>query len=160
MSRGTRVVWDWLRRFQIALVVLALILVLARLALPFAIRDYVNRQLREVPEYGGEVGAIHVNLWRGAYEILDLKLVKTAGEVPVPFVRIPHMDLSIEWPQLLQGAVVGEVEMTRPEVNFVSGPTDEQKQTGVDKGWQQTLEALFPFTINRFEIREGAPQAG
>ena len=156
MGRGEkRSFRDWLRIAQIPLVVLALILVLARLVLPFAIRDYVNRQLREVHEYGGEVGAIHVNLWRGAYEIIDLRLVKTDGKIPVPFVRIPHMDLSIEWRQLLNGALVAKIEMIRPELNFVTGPTDAQKQTGVDKSWKQTLESLFPFTINRFEIHDG-----
>ena len=154
-SRGGSRVWAVLRRLQIPIVVLALILIIARLALPFAIRDYVNRQLRAIPEYGGEVGAIRVNLWRGAYEILNLRVVKTTGKVPVPFVSIPHMDLSIEWPQLLRGELVGEVEMSRPELNFVNGPTEETKQTGVDKGWKQTLEALFPFTINRFEIKDG-----
>ena len=154
-KRGDRPFWEFLRRIQIPLIVLALILIVARLALPFAIRDYVNRQLRTLPDYGGKVGAIRVNLWRGAYEIIDLRMVKTTGKVPVPFISIPHMDLSIQWPELLRGQLVGEIEMTRPALNFVNGPTEAQKQTGVDQGWKQTLESLFPVTINRFEINNG-----
>ena len=35
--------------------------------------------------YQGKVGEIDVHLWRGAYSIRDVRLVKMTGNVPVPF---------------------------------------------------------------------------
>jgi hypothetical protein len=142
--------------FRIVLVTIALIFICVRLALPFAIHRYVQRQLDRVPDYGGRVGSIQLNLWRGAYEIHDLYIVKTNANVPIPFVSIKKMDLSIEWPSLIEGKLVGEVELTRPSINFVIGPTEEEEQLGGKRGWKQTLESLFPLTINRFAIKDGA----
>jgi hypothetical protein len=55
---------------------------------------------------------------------------------------------------LFQGKIVSEIFLDRPRLNFVAGPTPAQSQTGVDD-WQEPVEELFPFTINRFEIRDG-----
>jgi hypothetical protein len=130
-------------------------LVLLRLALPSLVKVYVNRQLNKNSEYSGSVRSINIDLWRGAYVIHGLKMLKTGGAVPVPFFSTPRMDLSVEWKELFHGAVVGEVYVDRPELNFVAGPSEEESQTGKDKDWRQTVESLFPFRINRFEITKG-----
>ena len=140
---------------RIALVVVALLFIIAQLSLPFLLRHYVNQRLDALEGYRGEVGAIQVNLLRGAYQIHRLRMVKVQGDIPVPFIRISKMDLSLEWDQLFRGALVGEVILEGAEVNFVNGPTEDQKQTGADRGWKQVLEDLFPFQINRFEVKEG-----
>lgn len=151
MPHRSRAAHHW----RIVLVILALFLVCLRLALPFAIESYVRRQFDRLPNHSGSVGSIQLNLFRGAYQILDLRLFKTGSEVPVPLLSVEQMDLSIEWRQLLRGKIVGEVLLTRPVINVVTGPTEEQTQTGQDKGWKRTLESLFPFTINRFEVNDG-----
>jgi hypothetical protein len=50
---------------------------------------------------------------------------------------------------------VGQVIINRPQLNFVSGPTSEQTQTGKDEGWGDMLGSLFPFDLNRLEILNG-----
>jgi hypothetical protein len=130
-------------------------LILLRLALPSLVKVYVNRQLNKSSEYSGTVRSINIDLWRGAYVIHDLRMFKTGGAVPVPFFRTPRMDLSVQWKELFHGAVVGEIYVERPELNFVAGPSEEESQTGADKDWHQTVESLFPFRINRFEIARG-----
>jgi hypothetical protein len=137
------------------IIVIVLILVLARIALPYAVTAYVNRQLDKVPEYEGRIGDVDVHLFRGAYQIHDISILKTTGDVPVPFMSAKKVDLSVEWSELFHGAIVGEVVMEQPELNFVEGPTEEQSQTGKNKEWGKTLESLFPFNINRFEIKNG-----
>ena len=52
---------------------------------PVWVRDYVNRKLSEVPEYRGHVAAVTLHLWRGAYQIHHVEVVKTTGHVPAPF---------------------------------------------------------------------------
>jgi hypothetical protein len=64
--------------------------VAARLALPYALKSYVNRRLRELPDYTGSVRTINVHLWRGAYQILDITIEKKNGaKPPVPFFSSP-----------------------------------------------------------------------
>jgi hypothetical protein len=140
---------------KIVLLTLMLVLIGARLALPYAVKRYVNHQLNGIPEYRGEVAKIHIQLLRGAYKIEGLKLEKNTGPIPVPFISIPIMDLSVQWKELFHGSLVGEVEVTRPQVNFVNARNDAEKQTGVDKNWKATLESLFPFNLNKFQVHNG-----
>jgi uncharacterized protein DUF748 len=50
---------------------------------------------------------------------------------------------------------VGNVRLQNPEVNFVQGRTSQQSQSGANAPWVSTLDSLFPFDINRLEIRDG-----
>lgn len=131
------------------------ILVAARLALPFTIKAYVNRQLDKTPDYDGRIGDVDVQLWRGAYKIRGLEIVKTTGEVPVPLFAAQEVDLSMEWKELFHGALVGEIVLLRAELNVVAGPTPDESQTGKDQPWGETLASLFPFKLNRVQITQG-----
>jgi hypothetical protein len=155
--KKVRTRWQRLARgTQITLLVLVIVLIVVRLALPTIVKHYVNRQLNHITDYRGHVNDINIQLFRGAYKIKGLKMEKTSGAVPVPFLSIPEMDLSVQWGELFHGSAVGEVVMTRPQVNFVNGPTEAEQQTGGEsKGWKQTLENLFPFKLNRFQVNEG-----
>ena len=75
------------RKLLITLGVIMVVLVAARIYLPFGLQRYVNHKLDEIPEYDGRVGDIDVHLWRGAYEIEDVQLVKTTGKIDVPVLR-------------------------------------------------------------------------
>ena len=96
-------------RFYIALYFLILVVII-RALLPFWVRDYVNRKLSEVPEYRGHVAAVTLHLWRGAYQIHHVEIVKTTGHVPVPFFSAPLVDLSMQWRALFDGAFVGNID--------------------------------------------------
>jgi uncharacterized protein DUF748 len=130
-------------------------LVTLRLALPHIVRSYVNRTLSKIPDYRGEVGDIDIHLWRGAYTIHDAKVVRTSGKVPVPFFSAPRVDLAVQWREVFHRALVGNIQIHRPKLNFVKGPTTETSQTRVDSSWQDRVKELFPLRINRFEITDG-----
>jgi uncharacterized protein DUF748 len=137
----------------LALLVVALIGL--RLALPTLVRNYVNRTLSEIPGYRGEVGPITISLWRGAYTISDAKVVRTGEKVPVPFFSARSVDLSVQWRELFHGALVGEIELYKPKLNFVQGPTPQTSQTSINSSWQDRVKELFPLRINRFAIDDG-----
>jgi hypothetical protein len=143
------------RRTWIILAVVAGILIATRLALPYGIEHYVNRQLKRAPDYGGRIGTVTVHLWRGAYRIKDIAIYKKTGKIKEPLFAAKVLDLSIEWRQLFHGAVVGAVVMEEPVINFETGPTEDQTQLGKNAPWNQILESLFPFDINRLEIVSG-----
>jgi len=134
---------------------IVLVLIAVRLALPFALRDYANRQLNKSHDYGGSIGHVTVHLWRGAYRIHDINIVKRDGKVSMPFFSANYLDLSLQWSELIHGKLVSIILMDSPRINFVSGPTKAQSQSGTENNWNDTLESLVPFKINSLVITNG-----
>src|SRR5688572_30340518 len=145
---------NYSRRKKIVLTtvgVILLALVVLRLFLPTIVLNYVNKQLTLIDGYRGHVEDIDIALWRGAYQIKNIKLDKTGGKVPVPFFEAALIDLSVEWKALFHGKIVAEIETEKPKLNFVKGPTKESSQTKIDKDWTVVVDKLIPFKLNRFE---------
>jgi hypothetical protein len=161
------------------LAVLVLVGVGTRVALPFWLRQYVNRTIDKNPLYDGMIGDVDVHLLRGGYTIRDIRLNKTTGNVPVPFFAARQVDLTLEWEALLAGKVVGKVVMIDPQLNFVDSadPASDQaggngnvytgRPLGVAGGaggagngsasgpWLEMIRDLFPFRINAVAIHNG-----
>ncbi|MFI5152963.1 MAG: DUF748 domain-containing protein [Chitinophagales bacterium] len=131
---------------------LLILLIAARIALPYILLRAVNRELTKIPGYTGKVDDLDVSLIRGAYKLKGLNLVKTGGKVPVPFFSADIIDLSIQWNALLHGRIVGEIVVDHVVLNFVKGPTEETSQTKIDKKWTDVVDHLMPLKLNRFEI--------
>ncbi|MGN6492738.1 MAG: DUF748 domain-containing protein [Agriterribacter sp.] len=139
----------------IALGSLLIILIGLRIALPYILLRYVNKQLTLIDGYTGHVEDIDVALYRGAYTIKNIKLDKTGGKIPVPFFNAPVIDLSVQWKALFNGRIVAEIEVEKPVLNFVSGPTKATRQTEIDNDWTKVVDNLLPIKLNRFQINNG-----
>src|SRR6187402_3726929 len=96
------------RKTVIVLLAVVVLLVGARLALPYLVEDYVNDRLAALDSYDGHVGDIDIHLWRGAYSIDGVEIVKTGASRPIPFFRTDRLNLSVEWRSLLHGSIVAE----------------------------------------------------
>jgi hypothetical protein len=144
-----------MKKTWIIILSILVVLVAIRLILPFAIIKYVNKTLDNIPGYKGSIEDVDLNLYRGAYIIENVVLQKLEGDVPRPFIKIDSLDLSVEWKALFDGAIVGEVILRNPELNFVAGPGDSTQQDGTEADWTKPLEELMPLEINRFEITDG-----
>ena len=134
---------------------LLLLLVGGRIALPYVIEQQINEGLAALNGYDGHVGDIDVHLWRGAYSIDDIVIVKTGASRPVPFFRAPRLDLSVEWRSLLRGSIVAEAQFLRPEINLVQGQSEADSQLGKGENWNARLEETFPFRFNTIEVVNG-----
>lgn len=141
------------KRYWIPLLIL-LILIAARIALPFWVEDYVNRTLRDLPGYSGSITDVDINLYRGAYRIDSLVIDKVDSTNSVPFLGVRTIDLSVEWSALLNGALVGEVVLIEPVLNFVAD--DQDPEYGQDVDWTEPIKELLPIRINRFAIERGS----
>src|SRR5690606_1587008 len=132
-----------------------LVLVGVRLALPFALERYVDHVLDRVPDYAASIEGLEVNLWRGAYEIEGLDVLKVDGGVEAPLFEAARVDLAVDWRNLLRGRVVGELDLLRPVLNVVTSADEGVAQTGKDRDWGARIEALYPFRIERLVVRDG-----
>lgn len=138
-------------------VTLVVLLIAAHITLPYVVRNYLNDKLADMGDYRGQITDVDLALWRGAYRIKGLNIVKVDGKVPVPFVKAPVIDLAISWHSLwYDHAVVAEAIFIEPEVNFVDGGTDKQaSQTGRGTDWRDQVEKLLPMTLNEARISNG-----
>jgi hypothetical protein len=143
------------RRAGIVLLVVVLVLVAAFLLAPRFVRDYVNRTLDRNQQYAGLIGEVKLNPWRGAYSIDDVRLLKRAGNVPVPFFSAKRVQFLIETEALLHGKAVGRVRIEEPELNFVDSKSGARSQTGSNAPWLAVLRDLYPFKIDSAEIVDG-----
>jgi hypothetical protein len=146
--------WRMTRAGKVLLVVAA-VLVLIRAVLPIGIKWYVNRTLDKNPGYDGHIEDVDLSLWRGAYVIEGVKIVKTEGKVPVPFFAAPKVDLAVSWPDLFRGSIVAKIELHSPQINFVDSKKKENQQTGAKQGWSDTVDNLVPMKINRLLVKNG-----
>ena len=148
MRRREKIFWG--------LAILAVVLIAARLALPYVVKDTVNRKLMALESYDGRVADVDLALWRGAYRLDGLRIVKTGSSQPVPFFDADVIDLSVEWRSLLRGRIVAECEMWRPRLNLVRAESKGKSQLGTEVNWADELEKLFPFRFNTIVVHDGA----
>jgi hypothetical protein len=130
--------------------------VIARPFMPRVILYYVNQTLNRSPLYQGKIGDIDLHLWRGAYTIKNVRILKTTGDVPVPLFACRAVDLTVEWQAILHRKIVGQVVMYEPEVNFVDAPTEGATETGAGGPWLKMISDLFPFDINSARLVDGS----
>jgi hypothetical protein len=140
------------RRLIVILVVVAVLLGI-RVALPIVITNYANRLLNSVEAIEGHIGDVDLHLWRGAYTVHDIEINQVSGGKPVPMLLVPTIELSVHWRALLHGALVGEVEVYRPEVSIVAGRTRAEQRSAVSL--MDRFRQLMPLNVNRFAVIDG-----
>ncbi|QDK78155.1 DUF748 domain-containing protein [Spirosoma sp. KCTC 42546] len=144
-----------MKRTTKILIAVIVLLVIARLLLPYFVLRYVNKTLADMGGYTGHVEDIDIQLIRGAYQLDNLRIRKINGKIKEPFLFIPKTDLSVEWKSLLKGKLVSEVECYEPEINFAFSENEASNQTGAEVDWTAYLKKLLPISINRFAVVNG-----
>jgi hypothetical protein len=148
--------WRYSRAVFLTVVILAGLLMAARVAMPYALRNLINKRLNQIPDYSGSVEAVDVSLWRGAYAIRQPVIMKRSGEVKEPFFKAEKIDFSIAWRELLRGQLVSDIELTKPMLTFVEAAGSSASQAGGSaQRWQDVIDDIFPITITYFRIVDG-----
>lgn len=136
------------------LVFIAVMALGVRMYLPIWLTDYVNKTIDNIDGYTGSISDVDIALWRGAYQIHDLRLDKVQSNIPEPFFSFKTADLSIQWGALFKGRVVGTVDLHQPNLTFAKG-RDATTQTGEETDWTQPIKDLMPLDINRLTMNGG-----
>jgi hypothetical protein len=156
------------QKIGLGVLVVVLLLIGARLAAPHFVLQYVNKTLDGLDGYGGHVDDVDLHIWRGAYAIEGVRIEKTGGDEPIPLVSVDRVDISVEWPALLDGSIVGELDLYRPELNLLAEKRAESKAEDQrekreakkaargDSSWQTQVKELVPLKINRIGVHDGS----
>ena len=85
----------------------------------------------------------------------DVVIMKRNGNVNEPFFEASQIDFSLLWSAIFDGALVAEVFLQQPQLNFVDGGTDASSQSGEDEKWLYLADQLVPLKVDRLEIEKG-----
>lgn len=144
------------KSLRIGLVIIIL-LVIARLILPYVILHYANESLSHMNGYYGKVKDIDLAIYRGAYKIKDLYLHKkdSATNFETEFFDSQEIDLAIDWAALFEGKIVGEITVEEPILRFIKDKTEPKQIQKDSSDFKKVLDDFMPLQINRFEIHNG-----
>ena len=142
------------RHLSWLLLIIGLLLVL-RLLLPTMVRHYLNTRMDRMGDYHGQIADIDIHLWRGAYTVDGLKIVKVSGKVPVPLLDAPQTDIQLSWRALAHGLLRGKIAFYRPVLNFVDGQGEGNTQSGKGVDWRDKLKMLAPMRLDEVSVTDG-----
>lgn len=132
------------------------VLLLIRFSLPYGAQWYINKTLEEPGGYSGHVGDVDIMLWRGAYSLENITIIQDGGSVERPLFKAKEIEFSLLWSALADGALVGDIVLTAPEINFIDSQKDDSKdQTGEAENWLNLADQLFPLKIDHLRIQQG-----
>ncbi len=147
------------RIWIIALVIIIALIIIARLLLPVVILHYANKELDENPDYDGRVGGVTLSILAGNYSLTDIVIDEVKSPLEEPLLTLDQIWFSIDYNALLNGKIVGEVEIVRPVLNFVADPTAEPEEPPTEKTDPQDLAEsindFMPLRIDILKITDG-----
>jgi hypothetical protein len=146
----------------ITLLSVALLLVAARIAAPFVIKEVLNRKLANLPEYRGSIDDVDLSVLDSEFAVDGLRLDKRKGDPKLPFMRIERMEVDYRWDALFDGEIVADVELEEPVFNVMQAATqkkdvkDQIKKDEEGRAVTETFRTLLPTKIHHLHIRGGA----
>ncbi len=124
-----------------------LLLVVASLVIDEPLRRYVEGQMNEGLEgYTVRLGALDFHPLGFSTDFRDLVVTQDAHPEP-PVARFPRITASVQWRQLLRGALVADFALERPavHVNLAHLRREAEDEVPVERrGWQEAVKAMYP----------------
>jgi hypothetical protein len=149
------------RKIPITLAVIAA-LVLIAFAASFGIDPYLHHRIegqmnRDLVGYHTSLRRAHLNLLGGTLSLYDLTIIQNAHPSP-PVGHIPLLRIGVQWRALLRLRVVADCLLAGPDFNINLTQLRSEISSKVplrQLGWQDAIQDLYPFKINRFRVTDG-----
>ncbi len=134
--------------------ILLLVLLAVRIVLPLGIRDAINDRLAKVEGYSGEVKDVDLQLFRGAYRLNEVSVLKHEDSGDEPFFSAETVHFSIAWGELMKGRLVSDIFLVAPrmQITRTGAPVDPSEE---GRRWQDVIEDIFPIEITHLEVSRG-----
>lgn len=131
------------------------VLIIARIALPYAVLHFANKKLAELDGYYGHIDDIDISLYRGAYQIkkLELRKITEKQKDTIDFLYFKNIDLAIEWKPIFKGKIVGKVLIDSSTILFTNQKNDISDVAKDTADFRDVMNSLMPITLNKLEIR-------
>jgi hypothetical protein len=140
------------------LAALLALLIVASFFIDEPLRRHMERQLNaSVKGYRFSVGKLDFHPFGFSIDLEKVKVVQESAPEP-PVATLDKWHASLEWKALLFGRLVNDHRIERPVLHLTRTQAKKEAEDEVpveDKGWQDAVEAVYPFKVDRFEIVDG-----
>jgi hypothetical protein len=147
------------KRYRLPLwILLAVVVLLAllHLILPNLVLKYLNDKMADMGDYRGQIEDVDLAWWRGSYSVDGLLIEKKAEPVQAPLFTAASIDIGVSWRALWNDrALVGEVILHEPHLNFIDDDDAGEEQTGEGVDWRDRVNEMVPFTLNEVRVVDG-----
>ncbi len=117
-----------------------------------------NRVNGALTGYAVRIGTLDFHPLGLSLELEHVTLAQT-DHPNEPIISFPRWKASLHWSKLLTGHLVSEHRFESPRVSVTRARAeteiDDETDLG-DRGWQDAVMGVYPFEINRLEIRDGS----
>jgi len=148
----------WVVWTAVAIAALLLLVWILSYALEQPLTAYMQRAMNQrLKGYTASVRHAHFNPFSLSMDLWDVGLVQNAHPDP-PIARFPHIWADLEWASLIHGRIVAKFEFVDPFLYLDRNhlEAEARDQTPVQqRGWQDALEAIYPFKMDLFRARNG-----
>ena len=138
---------------------LALLTGLADTLLAGPMRSAAERKINSALKgYTVRIRRARPRFWKLAFALDDLVLVQDSHPEP-PVADFASLEFALRWSQLLRFKVAGDLILEGPALHLNLAQLQEAAtdQTSLkDQGWQRAVEAIYPFKLDRVQVRDGS----
>ncbi|MEK6554810.1 MAG: hypothetical protein AABZ31_06200 [Bdellovibrionota bacterium] len=135
---------------------IVLLLIAIRIILPSVCLWGINWALaNKMENYIGHIDDFDLSLYRGAYQLQQLKIKKRNSNLP-PLLAAKEIDLSIAWRALLRGELTADVTVDRLVARLIDSEKKSEDQFGTDEkkeAWVGTLDVVIPLAVETLRVR-------
>lgn len=143
--------WKVTKTWRVVVVVLVL-LVCFRLALPYIITRHVNNVLNQLDGYHGNVADVDLHLFKSTYNIDTIRLYRDHASQPFMIAEIPMTEITIDWPSVFKGNFGSEVTFNEPSINITEKMGDHNASR---PDWLSVTRKLSPIAVSRIRVNAG-----
>ncbi|MGH7907730.1 MAG: hypothetical protein ACREP6_13995, partial [Candidatus Binataceae bacterium] len=133
--------------------------VLAAFVLSFFLNSMIRSRVQKAMNH--ELKGYHAQVAKAHFQLVDLTLtlhgvtiVQNANPKP-PVGQIPFLQANLEWHDLFIGHLVGNFVIKNPTFHIDPAQLEKERTNKYSlrqEGWQDALQDIYPFKINRLRI--------
>lgn len=125
---------------------------LAFLWVPFILVPLLNRKLRGMPDFGGNIRKLSLNVFNASLDIHDLRIAKKEEYVPVGFLTLERIHVDI---RVYRRKMLVDIGIRSFCINLVKGLEAHDTQLNLNRAWMEFIRSLMLLNINRLEVENG-----
>ncbi len=147
---------SWRRKSGIIITVILLIMVV-RIALPYAALRYVTSEISQKTEYYAKISDLNLYLFQGKSVLTNMRLWKKDLKFKDPYLKVDRISFSIHWSALLKGKLVGKINIQHPIITIIdtSAPGKKKQQIQISEQSIKIFKSLMPLDINQTIVNNG-----
>lgn len=150
-------IWNKLGTLGKIFFFIVLLVMVVRVFLPVGIKYTINWYLdKKLTAYQGRIEDFDLTLYRGAYQIQDMKIWKRTASGKNPFFAVGQLDLSLAWRALFQGKLLGDLTVDNMRLTFLDSEKKEKKETGEGEDWKAVVGKLIPIELESLKVRDSS----